>query len=82
LLFNEYLEFHGVKADGAFCCPSNTIFGYDVEEIAEVYLSFSMRSLNFMGLKMPERGAVQLMQSLVTSLKKEQRYTFAFQRVT
>jgi hypothetical protein len=38
-----------------------------------------MNTLIFMGLKLPGRGAVQLMQSLVTALKKEQRYTFAFQ---
>jgi hypothetical protein len=78
-VFNEFLEFHGVKAAGAWCCPTNTIFSDDVEETAEIYLCCSMSSLNFMGLKWPCSGALQLMPSLVTTLKKEQRYTFALQ---
>jgi hypothetical protein len=40
LLFNEKLEFHWVKAAGACCCPTNAIFSDDVEERAEVYLTF------------------------------------------
>jgi hypothetical protein len=79
LLFNEYLEFHGVKSTGAWCCPTNTISSDDVEERAEVYLCCTKNNLKFMKLKRPGRGAVQLMPSLVTALKKEQRYTFAFQ---
>jgi hypothetical protein len=79
MLYNEYLDFHGIKAAGAWCCPTNAIFSDDVEERAEVYLCCKMSTLTFMGLKQPGRGAVQLMPSLVTTLKKEQRYTFAVQ---
>jgi hypothetical protein len=79
LLYNEYLEFHGVKTAGAWLCPTKAIFSNDVEERAEVYLCCTLSNLNFMGLKRPERGAVQLMPSLVTTLKKEQRYTVAVQ---
>jgi hypothetical protein len=76
LLYNEYLDFHAVKTAGAWCCPTNAIFRVDVEERAEVYLCFSMNTLNFMWLNRPGRCAVLLMPSLVTTLKKAQRYTF------
>jgi hypothetical protein len=79
LLYNEYLEIHGVKAAGTWCCPTNAICSYDVKQRAEVYLCFTMITLNFIGLKRPGRGAVQLMPSLEATLKKEQRYTFALE---
>jgi hypothetical protein len=79
LLYNEYLEFHGVKAAGAWCCLTNAIFSDDVEERADVYLCCTMNTLNFMGLNRPGRSEFQLMPSLVTTLKKEQRYNFAVQ---
>jgi hypothetical protein len=79
MLFNELLEFHGFRAAGAWFSQTNAIFSDDVEERAEIYLCFSMSSLNFMGLDRSERGTVQLMPSLVTTLKKEQRYTFVVQ---
>jgi hypothetical protein len=79
LLYKDYLEFHGVKEAGAWCYPTDAIFNYVVEERAEVYLCFSICTLNFMGLKRPALGAVQLMPYLVTKLKEEQTYTFAFQ---
>jgi hypothetical protein len=76
-VYNEYRDFHGVKAAEAWCCPTNAIFSDDVEERAAVYLCCTMSTLNFMGLKRPGPGVVQLMPSLVTTMKKEQRYTFA-----
>jgi hypothetical protein len=79
LLYKEYLDFHVVKAAGAWCCPTNAIFSDDVEERADVYICCTMSTLIFMGLKRPGRGAVQLMPSLETTLKKEQMYTFAVQ---
>jgi hypothetical protein len=79
LLFNDYLDIPGVKAAGAWCCPTNAIFSYDVKESPEIYLCFSMSTLIFMGFKRPGLGAFQLMPSSVTTLKKEQRYTFAVQ---
>jgi hypothetical protein len=77
LLYNEYLDLHGVKAAGSWCCPTNAIFSDNVEERAEVYLCCKLSTLIFMGLKRPGSGAVQLMLSLVTTLKQEQSYTFA-----
>jgi hypothetical protein len=79
LLYNEYFEFHIVKAPGAWCCPTNAIFIDDVEEGAGVYFCCTMSTLTFMWLKRPERGCVQLVPSLVTTLKKDQRYNFALQ---
>jgi hypothetical protein len=79
VLYNEYLEFHGVKAAGTWCCPTNAIFCDGVEERAEIYLCCTMSTLAFLGLKRPGRGAVQLMPSFMTKLKKEQRYTFVVQ---
>jgi hypothetical protein len=80
-LCNEYLEFHGVNAAGAWCCPTYAIFIEDVEKRAEVYLCYKMRNLTFMGIKGPGRGVIQIMPSSVTTLKKEQKYTFAVQRL-
>jgi hypothetical protein len=79
MVYNVCLDIHLVKAAGAWCCKTNDIFIEDVEERTEVYLSFTMSTLTFMGLKQPWRGDVQLMPSLVTWLKKEQMYTFAVQ---
>jgi hypothetical protein len=79
LLYNEYLDFYGVKADVAWCCPNNAIFSDDVEEKAEVQLCCTVSTLTLMVFKRPGRGAVLLMPSLVTTLKKEQRNTFAVQ---
>jgi hypothetical protein len=78
LLYNEYLEFHGVKAAAAWCYPTNAIFSYVVEERAEVYLCFSICTLNFMRLKRPALCAVQLMPYLVTKLKKSRRIPLLF----
>jgi hypothetical protein len=78
-MYNEYLHFHGVKAAGAWCCPTYAILSDDVKERAEVYLCHTMNTLTLMGLKRPGLGAVQLMPSLVTTLKKEPTYTFAVQ---
>jgi hypothetical protein len=71
ILYCECRLFHGFRAAGAWCWPTNAIFSEDVEERAELYLWISMITLNFMGLKRPGRGAVQLMPSLVTTLKEE-----------
>jgi hypothetical protein len=79
MLYNEYLDIHGVKAPRAWWCPNKAIFSDDVEERAEVYICCTMSTLTFMGLKQPGRGAILLMPSLVTRLKKEQRYTYAVQ---
>jgi hypothetical protein len=79
LLYNDYLEFHGVKAAGALYCPTNAIFSVDFEEREEIFLCCTMSTFTFMGLKRPGPGAVQLMPSLVTTLKKKQRYFFAVQ---
>jgi hypothetical protein len=46
------------------------IFSEDVEEREEVYLCCTMSKLTFMGLKCPGSGGVQIMPSLVTTLKK------------
>jgi hypothetical protein len=79
LLYNEYFDFHVVKAPGAWWCPINAIFTDDVEEGAEVYFCCTMSTLTFMWLKRSELGGVQLIPYLVTTLKKEQRYNFAVQ---
>jgi hypothetical protein len=72
LLYNEYLDINGVKAAGAWCCQTNAIFCDDVEVREEIYLCCTISTFTFLGLKRPRRGAVQLMLSLVTTLKKEQ----------
>jgi hypothetical protein len=79
MLYNDYLGIHLVKAAGAWCCKTNAIFSEDVEERAAVYLCSTMSTLTFIGLKRPGPGAVQLMPSLVSTLKKEQWYTLALQ---
>jgi hypothetical protein len=81
LLYNEYLDFHEVEAAGALFCPTNAILSDEIEERAKVYLCCTMSTLIFIFLKRPRRGAVQLMPPLVTTLKKEKRYSFAFQCV-
>jgi hypothetical protein len=70
LLYNDYLDFHIVKEPRASCYPTNAFLSDDVEESAEEFLCCTMSALNFMGLKLPGRGAFQLMPSLVMTLKK------------
>jgi hypothetical protein len=76
MLYNDYLDIYLVKAAGAWCCKTNAISS---EKRAEVYFCCKMTTLIFVGLKRPGRGAVQLMPSLVTTVEKEQRYTYALQ---
>jgi hypothetical protein len=79
LLYNEYIDIHWVKAAGAWFCQTNAIFSDEVEETEEVLLCCKMSTLTFTGLKRPWRGAVQIMLSLVTTLKKEQKNNYAVQ---